>query len=45
MLPCNRGALAGCVLLWLLPILIIASSDQTTGGEKAAWICAIIFLS
>ena len=36
---------AGCVLLWLLPILIIAGSDKTTGGEKAAWICAIIFLS
>ena len=32
-------------LLWLLPILIIANSDQTTGGEKIAWILAIIFLS
>jgi len=36
---------AGCLLLWLLPILIIANSDKTGGGEKAAWICAIIFLS
>jgi hypothetical protein len=36
---------AGCLLLWLLPILIIAGSDKTSGGEKAAWICAIIFLS
>lgn len=35
----------GCVFLWLLPILIIANSDKTTGGEKAAWILAIIFLS
>lgn len=34
-----------CCLLWLLPILIIANSDQTTGGEKFAWILAIIFLS
>jgi hypothetical protein len=35
----------GCVFLWLLPILIIANSDKTTGGEKFAWILAIIFLS
>jgi len=36
---------AGCFFVWLLPILIIASSDKTTGGEKVAWILAIIFLS
>lgn len=35
----------GCFLIWLLPILIIACSDRTTGGEKLAWILAIIFLS
>jgi hypothetical protein len=35
----------GGLFIWLLPILIIASSDKTTGGEKAAWILAIIFLS
>lgn len=35
----------GCFVLWLLPILIIADSDKTTGGEKLAWILAIIFLS
>ena len=38
-------AIGACVVLWLLPILIIANSDKTTGGEKAAWILAIIFLS
>lgn len=32
-------------LIWLLPILIIACSDKTTGGEKLAWILAIVFLS
>lgn len=37
--------LAGVFFVWLLPILIIADSDKTTGGEKAAWILAIIFLS
>ena len=35
----------GAFLIWLLPILIIAGSDKTTGGEKLAWILAIIFLS
>lgn len=37
--------LIAAVLIWLLPILIILNSDRTTGGEKAAWILAIIFLS
>jgi len=36
---------AGCFFLWLLPILIIANSNKTSGGEKAAWILAIVFLS
>lgn len=36
--------LAG-VFIWLLPILIIVCSDRTTGGEKLAWILAIVFLS
>lgn len=35
----------GCFLIWLLPILIIAFSDKTTGSEKLAWILAIVFLS
>lgn len=35
----------GWLLIWLLPILIIACSDKTTGGEKLAWILAIVFLS
>jgi hypothetical protein len=39
------AVVGGCMLLWLLPILIIAGSDKTSGGEKAAWICAIVFLS
>jgi hypothetical protein len=34
-----------CFFVWLLPILIIACSDKTTGGEKFAWILAIVFLS
>ena len=39
------AVVVGCFLIWLLPILIIASSDKTTGAEKVAWILAIIFLS
>jgi hypothetical protein len=35
----------GGFLIWLLPILIIACSDRTTGAEKLAWILAIVFLS
>lgn len=35
----------GCVLLWVLPIVLIASSDRTTPAEKILWILAIIFLS
>ncbi len=36
---------AGAFLIWFLPIIIIAGSDKTTGGEKCCWILAIIFLS
>ena len=36
---------AGIFFIWLLPILIIADSNKTSGGEKVAWILAIIFLS
>lgn len=39
------AVILGCFFLWLLPILIIADSEKTTGGEKFAWILAIIFLS
>ena len=32
-------------VIWLLPIILIATSDRTRGGEKIAWILAIIFVS
>jgi hypothetical protein len=35
----------GGVLLWLLPIVLIAASDKVGGAEKILWILAIIFLS
>ena len=33
------------VLIWFLPILLIVQSDKTRGGEKMAWVLAIIFVS
>lgn len=35
----------GGVLLWLLPIVLIAVSDRVGTAEKILWILAIIFLS
>jgi len=35
----------GSVLLWLLPIVLIAASDKVGTAEKVLWILAIIFLS
>ena len=32
-------------LIWLLPILNIMRSGKTSGGEKLAWILAVIFIS
>jgi len=32
-------------IIWLLPILIILSSNKTTGVEKLAWVLAVIFIS
>jgi hypothetical protein len=35
----------GGVLLWLLPIVLIAASDKVGTAEKILWILAIICLS
>jgi hypothetical protein len=34
-----------CAVIWLLPILMIAGSDRTSGGKKFAWILAVIFVT
>lgn len=31
--------------IWLFPLLIIISSDRTSGSEKLAWLLAVIFIS
>ncbi|QCK15204.1 PLDc N-terminal domain-containing protein [Mangrovivirga cuniculi] len=37
--------IAGAVLVYLIPILIIAKSDKTSGTEKTLWILAVLFIS
>ena len=31
--------------IWLMPILAIGLSRRTKGGEKLAWILAVLFIS
>lgn len=31
--------------VWIIPIILIGVSDRTKGGEKLAWILAVIFVS
>jgi hypothetical protein len=33
------------VFVWLAPILVILSSNKTTGSEKLAWLLAVVFIS
>lgn len=33
------------LVIWLLPIVLIAASDRTSGKEKLAWVLAVIFIS
>ncbi|MGS2721553.1 hypothetical protein [Paraglaciecola aestuariivivens] len=33
------------LFLWLLPIILVASSERTQGKEKLAWLLLIIFVS
>ena len=31
--------------IWFMPLISIMSSRKTTGGEKLAWILAVLFIS
>ncbi|MCB1738664.1 MAG: hypothetical protein KDI42_11100 [Gammaproteobacteria bacterium] len=33
------------LLAWLLPIILIARSDRTEGGEKLFWVLVTLFVS
>lgn len=39
------GAMLITVFLWLLPIVLIISSDKTNGAEKLFWLLAVVFVS
>jgi hypothetical protein len=39
------GALVLAAVIWLLPIVLIARSDRTTGLEKTVWILLILFFT
>ena len=45
MMGAGFGGMLIFLIIWLLPIILIAKSDRTQGGEKLAWILAIIFVS
>ncbi|MCP5140990.1 MAG: hypothetical protein H6980_01400 [Gammaproteobacteria bacterium] len=32
-------------LVWLLPLILIARSDRTEGGEKLLWLLIVLFVS
>ncbi|GAB56543.1 hypothetical protein GPUN_2428 [Glaciecola punicea ACAM 611] len=32
-------------IIWLIPVIIILLSSRTAGGEKIAWLLAVIFVS
>lgn len=32
-------------ILWLIPLVAILLSSRTSGGEKLAWLLAVIFIS
>ncbi len=39
------GMLLAIAFIWWLPIILIASSRKTTGGEKLVWILLMFFFS
>jgi hypothetical protein len=32
-------------VIWITPIILVAKSNRTHGGEKVAWVLLIIFVS
>ena len=33
------------LVIWVAPIILVAKSNRTQGGEKLAWLLMIIFVS
>lgn len=38
-------AILALIGFWLLPFIIVISSNKTTGSEKLGWVLAMIFIS
>ena len=34
-----------CLVIWLIPVVLIAVSDRTSGKEKVAWLLAVFFIT
>jgi hypothetical protein len=32
-------------IVWLIPLIVILLSSRSSGGEKVAWLLAVIFIS
>ncbi len=45
LLGLSAATIAIAVFIWCLPILLIARSKKTSGGEKLVWILLVIFFS
>lgn len=45
LLGLGAGAIMITLFLWLLPIVLIISSDKTNGAEKLFWLLAVVFVS
>ena len=41
----SAATIAIALFIWFLPILLIARSKKTSGGEKLVWILLVIFFS
>jgi O-antigen/teichoic acid export membrane protein len=39
------GTLLVVLVVWLLPIILILTSNKTSGAEKLFWLLAVVFVS
>jgi hypothetical protein len=39
------GTLVVVLVVWLIPIILILTSNKTSGAEKLFWLLAVVFVS
>ncbi len=44
-MPTSMAVLFIILAIWLAPFIIVLTSEKTSGGEKAAWLLMLIFVS